>query len=224
MRARMVCTFVAALGGVPGSALAADPPASGVEIGIRGGYLVPFGSRVQGEPLDRTVDRAIPVYLDLGYRLAPNLYVGVLASYARLALDKAGIGCNTQFVDGPGDCWGAGYRIAADVQWRVPLGLHAVGWAAGGAGIEWITLDFQSGCFGGRFERTDSGFELGHVELGGGWRVEPRLVIGPFVSYAAGLYRTSTARGSGCNGGGDIPDKSVHGSLVAGLRASFTAP
>lgn len=207
----------------PAAAQVAEPNPTGFELGIRIGYARPFGERVAGEPLDRTFSSALPVVLDAGYRVTPHLYVGGLISYAPLAMNKYGLGCNTQVSDGPGDCSGSAIRIAADAQWRMSIGDGYAGWLGAGFGVERLSIDYESGCFDGPFSSIDSGFELAHVEAGAGMQVNTGLVIGPFASYSVGLFRTSKTTGS-CNGGGEIPDKTVNGLLTLGLRAMYTVP
>jgi hypothetical protein len=213
--------FVAALFAGPAIAQTPPPDPTGIEVGIRAGYGLAFGNRVGGEPFDRTVDSALPVGLDVGYRLTPHFYAGGQLSYARLNLDKNALACGTAFVDGPGDCTGSAIRVGADVQWRAPLGEAYLGWIAAGAGVERLAVDYDSGCFDGPFSRVDTGFELAHLEAGAGMRVNDGLVIGPFASSALGLFRTSESSGS-CNGGGAIADKSVHGMLTLGVRGMYT--
>jgi hypothetical protein len=207
-----------------GLAQGAPADGQGIEVGIRGGYGLPFGERIAGEPFNRTVDRAISVAVDAGYRFTPYLYAGGLLSYASVDPDKMALTCDTFVViDGPGDCSGSAIRLAADVQLRAPLGEGYVGWLATGAGLERLAIDYESGCWDGPFSRVDTGFEIAHLEAGAGLRVNSGLVVGPFASYALGLFRTSKTSGS-CNGGGAIPDKSAHGLLTLGLRGMYTLP
>ena len=224
---RAICTFVPLLGAAlvasPAAAQVADADVTGFELGVRAGYSRPVGDRLAGEPLDRTFGSAIPFVLDAGYRVTPHLYVGGLISYAPLVLNKSALSCNNQAIDGPGDCSGSAIRIAADAQWRMSIGDAYAGWLGAGFGVERLSIDYESGCFDGPFSRVDTGFELAHVEAGAGMRINTGLVIGPFASYAAGLFRTSKTSGS-CNGGGDVPDKTVHGTLILGLRAMYMVP
>ncbi len=202
----------------PAAVQTATPELTGVEIGLRAGYGIPFGNRFDSEPLGQTFDGSMPLAIDVGFRLTPELYAGVLVSYGRLRMDKSGLQCNTVAVDGPGDCSGSTYRLAANAQWRVPLTPRLLGWVDGGFGLERLIVRFDSGCFGGPTSRTDDGVELGHLEAGGGARLGNNLVVGPFASYAVGLFRTSTFTGS-CQGHEPDLDRSLHGNLTMGVRA-----
>jgi hypothetical protein len=96
-----------------------------------------------------------------------------------------------------------------------------VTWIAAGFGVERLTINYQSGCFDGPFSTVDTGVEFGHLEIGVGARLQPGLVIGPFVQYDAGMFIASTTSGSCRRIGNDIPDKAVHGSVLWGLRVTY---
>ena len=220
--AARACLLVATI--LPASAAAQAPAAepTGIEVGARAGYGQVFGKRMTGEPFNQTIHSELALIIDLGYRLTPNLYVGGLLSYARLDLDKHHLFCNTEVLDGFGDCSGSMIRIGLNVQLRMPIGDGYAGWMGAGLGVERMAIDFD-GSFCGPFSRVDTGVELGNVEAGAGMRVKGGLVIGPFASVALGMFRTSTTTG-GCKGGGEIPDKTVHGTMMAGVRAMYALP
>ena len=85
-----------------------------------------------------------------------------------------------------------------------------------------MRIDYRSGCFDGPFSTVETGVEFGHLEIGVGVRLQPGLVIGPFVQYDAGMFLASTTSGSCSSAGSDIPDKAVHGTVLWGLRAMYT--
>src|SRR5262245_12481435 len=61
---------------------AARPP--GFELGVRTGYALPFGKMDdQSTDVRETISGQIPVWLDVGYRVTPNL---VLAAYGQLGI------------------------------------------------------------------------------------------------------------------------------------------
>jgi hypothetical protein len=217
------CTSLLAASAIvaPAVAQVADADPTGIEVGARIGYGRALGSRVEGARLEDTWDGAWPLALDIGYRLTPHLYLGGTLIYMPLQLDKTHLGCNTELVDGPGDCSGSAARLAFDAQWLLARSWYAT-WIAAGFGVERMTINYRSGCLDGPFSTEDTGVEFGHLEIGIGARLQPGLVIGPFVQYAAGMFLASTISGSCRRGGSDIPDKAVHGSVLWGLRVTYT--
>src|SRR6266545_291275 len=75
-------------GGARAQADGRVPESTGVEIGVRGGYGVPFGQRAAGAALSGPVEGAASPMIDLGYRFTPHLYLGVLFAYGILVLDE----------------------------------------------------------------------------------------------------------------------------------------
>jgi hypothetical protein len=204
----------------------AEPEPGGFEIGLRAGYALPFGELLSGSALRDAAKGSVPFIVDLGYRLTPSLYVGGLLSYAILRVNKTGLGCNTQVVDGPGDCSGTALRLAADVQYQQPLDGDLVAWGDAGFGLERLIIQYDMGGFGfpGPISSSWSGVEIAHVEVGVGKRLRPRVVVGPFASYAVGQFWTAAGSGNGRTQSGDITDKRLHSWLTLGIRAMFTAP
>jgi hypothetical protein len=203
-----------------------EPEPTGFEIGLRAGYALPFGELLPGRALSDTAKGGVPFIVDLGYRLTPHLYVGGLLSYAVLRVNKTELGCNTQVIDGPGDCSGTALRFAPDVQYRQVLGGDLVAWGDAGLGVELLRIRYDEGGFGlpGPISNSWSGVEIAHVEAGLGKRLHPRLVVGPFASYAVGQFRSAASSGNGRTQSADITDKRLHAWLILGVRAMFTAP
>ena len=217
------CASLLAASAIAAPALAevADADPTGIEVGARVGYGRALGSRVAGSRLENTWDGAWPLALDVGYRLTPHLYLGGTLTYMPLQLDKSRLGCNTEVVDGPGDCSGSAVRLAFDARWLLARKWYAT-WIASGFGVERMRIDYRSGCFDGPFSTVETGVEFGHLEIGVGVRLQPGLVIGPFVQYDAGMFLASTTSGSCSSTSSDIPDKAVHGTVLWGLRVSYT--
>ena len=215
----VVATFVARASAQPAPA---EPDATGVELGVRAGYALPAGDREGMQPLGRTAEGAVPLTLDVGYRVTPNLFVGALLSYAFLRLDKVALFCDRQPVDGPADCSGTAIRIAADARWQVPLGGSYAAWVEAGAGLEWMTIHYEPGGFSPNPSDVDyRGFELAHLEVGAGSRIASRLVAGPFASAGLGQFRTTQITGQTSR---ELTDKTLHGWVTFGVRAMYTAP
>jgi hypothetical protein len=53
----------------------------GFEIGVRLGYGLPMGDLAKDAKLSDSVSGMLPIWLDIGYRINPNIFVGGYAQY-----------------------------------------------------------------------------------------------------------------------------------------------
>jgi hypothetical protein len=81
-KAILTAAGVALAGAVTAGGARASGP-SGVEIGLRTGYALPLGD-VGGSPsraLGDVVTGMVPIWIDAGYRMSPNMYLGANFQY-----------------------------------------------------------------------------------------------------------------------------------------------
>ncbi len=203
-------------GGARAQADGRVPESTGVEIGVRGGYGVPFGQRAAGAALSGPVEGAASPMIDLGYRFTPQLYLGVLFAYGILVLDEAAA-CREVVVDSPAgrDCRGNAALLALDAQYRTRMGERFASWVDFAVGLESLGMVTPSGwsSYGGFASR---------VEFGAGWFAPPRFTIGPFASLSVGQFRTSEFSLDGDGTPSAIADKGIHGWLSVGFRMMLT--
>jgi hypothetical protein len=199
-----------------GVAAGAPPPDSGYEVGARAGYGVPFGAEAAGAPMAHLARWSVPAAIDVGYRVNPNLYAGLLFEYRWLGLDDNGLGCNRSPVDGPGACSGSSMRVGANVQWRSRADTQLAPWIGAGIGYEWIAVAYGPGG-GPAFTSSARGPEIARLEIGADGRVLPDLVVGPVVAWSAGRFSTHDIFPSTSGSGG-----AFHYWLVVGVRVAFT--
>lgn len=202
-------------------AVAADAENGGVEVGFRSGYAIPFGEAVGHADLDEGISGAIPLWLDVGYRILPGLMVGAYAQYAfgfvGDALDKSG--CDQAAMK----CSISDKRVGAQVHYHF-MPFHTPDpWMGAGIGYEWLSITLSS-------QQEDASETLRGVEfvnLQGGVDFAPdpqtRFGVGPFVSFSFAEYDHISCGGAGqtC---ADIGEKTVHQWLIFGVRGSFVVP
>ena len=75
------------------SALATEEP-TGVEVGLRTGYALPMGDAMGQTPgvksdttMSDVISGGIPIWVDAGYRLTPNVYIGGFFQYGILFIN-----------------------------------------------------------------------------------------------------------------------------------------
>lgn len=202
---------------------AAGGGSSGVEVGLRLGYALPMGSVAKApdpvgeQKLGDLVKGAIPIWLDVGYRLNPNIYLGAYFQYGIVSINKdspANSACNKSGVDCSASSMTFGvmgaYHIMPDQTFDPWVGL--------GVGYEMLSGKASAG--GVESKSSFSGLQFANLQVGGDYRVNKNLGIGPFVSFAIGQYGscTSDPGGKDCFQG---VDKAMHEWLTIGVRGAY---
>jgi hypothetical protein len=178
----------------------------GLDVGLRLGYAAPFGKLGGVVNMSDFFSGAIPLVLELGYRINANATIGILFQYA-FALTK---NCD------PGaSCSGSVIRLGLEGLFHIPVEGPFVPWLGLGTGYEWLSLD-ESGSTGGSV--TVEGFEFLNLQAGGDYRLSPYFSLGPFVSFSLARYDSgSTSSGAG----GEIRGKAIHEWLQFGMKGTF---
>jgi hypothetical protein len=223
---------VLALGGVVATLSVAAPAAaqdSGFEVGLRTGYGVPLGEAVDGasEDINNMIAGVVPLWLDLGYRVTPNVFIGGYFQY--------GFGVLGENLDGPCeenddvDCSVHSHRVGAQLHYHFSPRNSADPWLGIGFGYEWLKMGVEGD--GGEFDLTARGFELANLQGGVDFYPADNFYLGPFLSFSLDQYSSVEADCSGQAGvicgaldeiDGDIDDKSIHNWLMIGVRGGYT--
>jgi hypothetical protein len=205
------------------------------QLGLRTGFGVPFGRyahvRQLGTLRDTDVNAlsddaygAIPLWLDIGYRLTPRLLLGVYAMYgfvlpkAGAATDPLGGGCPEGL-----DCSGAGVRFGLQGQYHFSPAAPLDPWLGLGLGYEWITSHVEGQAFGFPIdvETEHGGLELVHLQGGVDVRLSPAFTLGPFAALSVMQYMRCSATLDGEDTTCRLPDAAWHGWLVFGVRGAL---
>jgi len=207
---KQVRTWLAAIAilcAAPG-ARAADEGWAG---GVRLGYGKAMGDAVEGTPLGDVFGGSVPIWIELGRNLRPDLFVGGYFQYGLGQISSTACPAGLS-------CGGRSLRLGAEVIYRVSAGEPLVPWLGAGMGYEWASLEVSDGQ-GGRASTSLSGLELLNLQAGGDWRVSPRLSAGPFAMLSFGRYGTVS------NGDASrevaSSQATFHSWLQLGIRGSF---
>lgn len=198
------------------------PPESGFTFGARAGYGAPLGKTSQGNDLSSTLSGSVPLQIDAGWRLNPNVYVGLYLQFGPAQLDSQ----LKQACDAGGvTCSSSDLRIGFDLVYAfLPRGRVAP-WAGVGAGFETAQLNVAQG--GSSAELTLKGLEIAHVTAGLDLRFWPAFRFGPFANCTLARYMSVDASVNapnsqiGVTGSGGIENKAFHGWLQLGVRAAI---
>lgn len=191
-------------------------PKPGLELGARVGFGLGLGSVAQDTKMSDQVGSQIPLIVDIGYRITPNIYVGGYGQlgYGIVTDDH----CNVPGVS----CSAQSYRIGANAHYHFLPDQSFDPWVGVGFGYEWLHKSASGGP--DTAASTVSGFELVNLQLGGDYRLSRNASIGPFASFALGQYSTQSSTFNGqdmTNGKSSIDQTALHEWLTLGVRGTF---
>lgn len=192
---------------------------SGVEVGARLGYGIPLGkvhSMGDGDnALSDSISGQIPLQLDLGYRLDPQLLLGGYFQYGIAfpsddACDPDGVSCSASNV-----------RLGLQAQYHFdPITVDGA-WIGGGIGYEWMTVHVEAGGIDGSVQVR--GFEFLNLQGGYDFVVADKLRVGPYALLSIGQYSGSTVETAGISQSNSIDEKAIHSWLMLGVKGSYGA-
>ncbi len=208
-------------GGFEANASGVAPNA--LHVGFRVGYGIPIGESDEDHPLGDTYLAKIPLWLDLGFKVTPNVLVGLYGQYA-YALMASGV-CSDD-----DRCSGDVFRFGVQAQYDVSPEDDLSPWIGLGIGYEVARgrgpVDYP--LMGRRAARTNarlSGFEFLNLQGGVNFRVGSGFALGPFVSLSTGQYDACNVEVEGedqeCDLERDLGAKSLHQWVVFGARGTY---
>ena len=200
------------------AASTASASATGLDVGARVGYGIPFGNLEysatdsnRDEPLNDFVTGQVPIWIDLGYRLIRSVLVGAYFQYGFAFVKDCPSGVN---------CSAHDTRLGLQAQRRFLPGEPIDPWVGFGIGYEWLGASQRVG--GRETDISFDGFEFANFQAGLDFATVAGLSVGPFASLSLGEYsHISVAPPDLGSGGGDIARKDIHEWLVLGVKAAF---
>jgi hypothetical protein len=216
--------------GLLGSATAhaADSSLTGLEVGLRTGYAVPFGdvygaaNGASSLSLGDQTNGVLPIWIDAGYRFSPNIFLGAFFQYgfAFINTSKAFFnGCSGNGVS----CSGSDVMVGVDLHYHLLPEQTIDPWGGIGVGYEIGSLS-QSPQGGASSGASYNGFQFFNLQAGADWRgITPNLGIGPFVMFSLGQYSNCSYSGALASFPGNctIQNGSLHEWLTFGVRGAY---
>ncbi len=206
-----------------GPAAAQEDGQTGFELGFRVGYAIPMGKAIDEDDGDMTeaISGQLPLQLDLGGRVTPNLMIGAYFSYGfGFSSDDLDEACDTLDVD----CSLHVLRVGAQLQYHFSPRQEIDPWLGAGIGYEWLTFDLSGNDTD--VSSTYSGFEFINLAVGLDFPAGAAGGIGPFFSFSLAQYDKVSASCDGQCGTFDddsesIDQKAMHQWLMVGFRGTF---
>jgi hypothetical protein len=177
-----------------------------IKVGLRVGYGLPMGEIAKDVKMSDAYSGMIPIWLDLGYMVTPNIMVGLYGQYGIMMLSSdAKDGCDALNVD----CSASDIRFGLQGQYHLSPGESMNPWFGLGIGMEMVNAKV------GDAKAGYSGLEFANLQGGLDFKAGP-LDVGPFVSFSLGQYSKTTGDNSA-----DIKDKGMHQWLVLGIKGTM---
>jgi hypothetical protein len=208
-------------------------PTQGFEFGARIGYSLPLGQVSgsgttsfggttyynTGRDLSDNFTGGLPLMLDVGYRIIPNVYVGGFVSYSFLFINQnvfgSDVGCNAML-----SCSAHRVDLGANVQVHVLPDRTIDPWLGLGFGYEWVTVDLSESGQSGSV--AFSGFQFVNFQVGLDYKPDAHWGVGPFVMLGMGEYDGGSESAGGVSQSIDLQDsKALHEWLTFGVRGVY---
>ncbi|HEX6271477.1 MAG TPA: hypothetical protein VFZ53_00485, partial [Polyangiaceae bacterium] len=203
----------------------APPATTGFQMAFRFGLAFPFGDAT-GAPLDTLGARyawQVPLGLDIGGKLGPNVFVGGYLTYAFGAegsdtLVEALCDDDDEDLENDVSCGASSLRFGLQVQYHFTPAEKTNGWIGFGAGLTSASQYLKDNQFGYSETVRLSGYTV--AQLSGGLDLRSKLVgAGPYAELSLGRFtRSSTEVDARETASGDIDDPAWHAWLTFGIR------
>jgi hypothetical protein len=191
-----------------------------IEIGLRVAYAIPFGTRGTTETdridmkLSDAIKGMIPIEIDAGYLVTPDVYVGLSFQYGFGFVNTS----RNPVCGQPGaSCSSSDVRLGANAQVRLAPGHSFDPWLGLGVGYEWWSFDASGPIINAV---AASGLELANVQLGGDIVAARNVAVGPFIGVSLGHYRSISMTGPAVYPT-EVTNEALHEWLEFGLRGAF---
>ncbi len=210
------------------ASVSTDDGGGKIHLGVRLGYGIPLGkvngdvtvlgTTVEGAKLSDVYSGMIPIWLDLGYFVTPNIMVGLYGHYG-IGLIKDSGGAGEEGCPESADCSGSVVRIGLQGQYHLSRGESLDPWFGLGIGYEWASQSVSAG--GVDVSQTVKGLEFLNLQAGADFKVANNVGIGPFASFSLGQYSSFSGESPLGDTEGDFDEKAMHEWLVLGVHGAF---
>lgn len=188
-----------------------------LSLGARLGYGIPMGDVEEDGELKDGISGVIPLQLEVGYKLLPQLTLGGYVSGAYgLIGDQFEDTCDASGIDCSARVWRVGAQLLYSFTNASP---SFAPWLGVGAGYEWANIEIEGG--GEEAKTGYSGFEFLNLQAGADWKAGGNLSFGPFIMFSLGQYSKFDIESPLGDSDGDIEDKAMHQWLTIGLRGTL---
>lgn len=174
-----------------------------IRLGLRLGYAFALGSAQEGIKMSDGTSGQIPIWLDAGYMVTPNILVGLYGQYGFVQVKN----CDS--------CSAHDIRFGIQGQYHLAPEASLDPWLGLGVGYE--LLGSSRTIQGMDVSGTTKGFEFVNLQGGADFKVADAFAVGPFVSFSLGQYSSVSSGDLSA----DIEGKTLHEWLTLGVKGTF---
>jgi hypothetical protein len=207
-------------------------PKLGLQLGVRIGYAFGVGDVYSGLAVSDASNGALPITVDLGARILPELYVGLYGSFAPVFTKTNAISCPAGY-----DCTAEDWRFGLEIDYHFAPHRHLDPYLGLSGGYEVLhtsingptTVQTPLGAAPGTASAsiTDNGWEFAALTFGLDLRMFRWFGVGPFFQASINEYNvhsgseTVTVAGTSTTVSVPAVDHDAHGLFQLGLRGTF---
>lgn len=180
------------------------------QLALRLGYALPLGDVSDGSKLSDGTSGQLPIWIDAGYLVTPNILVGVYGQYGIVFVKDCPSGAS---------CSGHDIRLGVQGQYHISPQQSVDPWFGLGFGYE--IFGASQSANGQSADLTVKGFEFLNLQGGADFRVGSAFSIGPFVALSLGKYSTAKVTSPFGDVDGDIEKTAMHEWLTLGLKGTL---
>jgi len=174
-----------------------------IRLGLRLGYAIPLGDLGEGAKMSDGISGQIPIWLDAGYMVTPNILIGLYGQYGFVQTKD----CSS--------CSAHDIRFGLQGQYHVSPAESVDPWLGVGFGYE--VLGFSQTVRGVESSGSFKGFEFLNLQGGADFKVADAFTVGPFLSFSLGQY----SKVSSGDFSADIEQTALHQWLTFGAKGTF---
>jgi hypothetical protein len=199
-----------------------EPVESGISVGFRIGYALPYGNATGGANgnLSYGANGQVPFWFDVGYLVNPYLYLGAHFSYG-IVLVPGSFGDNV-CSESAVSCTSGDVRFGADLQWRF-LGPNVF--------QPWIGLSFlgyerihgtlSNANTGASATQAFDGIEWVTPQVGFDYKIVPAISAGLFAGVSFSQYLGTSVVAEGEIEQTSMLGNPLHGWVFFGARVNY---
>ena len=161
-------------------------------------------------------DHDTPIWLDAGYRIIPNFYVGAFFQYGfgfignnfKMVCDQSGVSCSTHVI-----------MFGVNAHYHFLPSEELDPWAGIGFGYEILDFSVSQGSMS--VDVQAQGWQFVNVQVGADYHAAPGLGVGPFIALSLGQYQSASLSIGSMSQSQDIQHQALHEWLTLGVRGAY---
>lgn len=199
------------------------PPADGFSFGARIGYAISMGSIAKDADLNGATDLSktaagmVPLWVDAGYRINPNWYVG---GYFQLGIvSTSGDLCRRMGGNNSCSSSGTDLRFGVMAKYTFKPDGKVSPWVGLSTGYEILNLAVTVGA--NSADMSTKGWEFAGAHVGADFHPARAFTIGPMFSASFGQYASQSWSRPNGSGSSDFNNTALHQWVMFGVRGQF---